>query len=90
VPLVNPATVAVVPVTVVPASAVDPMKGVTTYEVMGLPPSAGAVHVTVADPSAGVAETPVGVPGAPNGVTELDGGEIALVPIAFVAVTVKV
>ena len=59
---------------------------------MGLPPSdAGAVQVTVADPEPPVATTLVGAPGtAGPGVTELDGADAGPVPIAFVAVTVKV
>ena len=34
---------------------------------IGLPPSLGAFHVTVALPSPAVADTPVGVPGAVGG-----------------------
>ena len=41
--------------------------GVTVYEVIGLPPLAGAVQVTLADLSPAVAETPVGAPGAVGG-----------------------
>src|SRR3954470_8801089 len=56
----SPFTTAVVaggvPVTVVLGSAVVPTYGVTTYLVAG-PPVAGAVHVTVADSTAGVALT---------------------------------
>jgi len=40
--------------------------------VISLPPSAGAVHDTVADPLPEIADTPVGVPGAvepPDGTT---------------------
>src|SRR5579859_5228294 len=64
VPLVRPVIVAFVVVTVVDGWAVDPAYGVTVYEVIGLPPSAGAVQLTVALALPGAALTPVGVPGA--------------------------
>jgi len=51
---------------------------------------AGTVHDTVAEALPAAAATPVGVPGAVAGVTELDAAEAADVPIAFVAVTVNV
>jgi hypothetical protein len=62
--------------------------------VIALPPSdAGAVHVTVACVSPGVALTPVGAPGAVAaavGVTGDDGPDAGPVLTLFVAVTVKV
>ena len=60
---------------------------------MALPPLLdGAVQLTVADPLPAVAVTPVGAPGAVGalGVTALDGAEAGPVPMALVAVTVKV
>jgi hypothetical protein len=58
---------------------------------MGEPPvSAGAVHRSDADPSAGVTETSVGAPGDPSGVTAGDGSDTSDVfPAALVAVTVN-
>ena len=47
--------------------AVAPMNGVTVYDVIGLPPSAGAVQVTTADAFPAVAVTLVGAPGAVAG-----------------------
>jgi hypothetical protein len=62
--------------------------------VIGLPPSlAGAVQVTVACASPAVAVTAAGALGTvagATGVTSFDGADAALVPTAFVAVTVKV
>ena len=64
---------------------------VTVYSVIGLPPSeAGAVHETTARTSPGIADTSVGAPGTVGVVTEFDASEVALVPMEFVAVTVKV
>ncbi len=60
---------------------------------IGLPPLvAGAVQLTVAWALPATALTLVGGPGAVGalGVTELEGAEGLLVPIALVAVTVKV
>ena len=59
---------------------------------MPLPPSAGAVQDTTADPSPAVAVTPVGAPGAagPLGVTGVEAADAGPVPMALVAVTVKV
>jgi hypothetical protein len=51
---------------------------------------AGGVNETVACPFPPTAVTPVGDPGVVAGVTEFDALEDALVPIAFVAVTVNV
>jgi len=58
---------------------------------MAVPPfEDGAVHVMVATPLPGVALTLVGAPATVTGVTAADGADGALVPAAFVAVTVKV
>ena len=68
-----------------------PGSDVTVYSVMGLPPSeAGAIHETTARTSPGIADTSVGAPGTVGVVTEFDPSERALVPMEFVAVTVKV
>jgi hypothetical protein len=66
--------------------------------VIGLPPSGGAVHDTATEPSPGVADTPVGAPGAVSpvggaddvGVTGGEGVESGLVPAVLVALTRKV
>jgi hypothetical protein len=65
---------------------------VTVYPVMGVPPvDAGAVHDTGAEAFwPPVAVTPVGADGGPAGVAAAEGVEAALVPAAFVAVTVNV
>src|SRR5215472_13199756 len=55
------------PVTTVVGCAVEPMYGVTVYDVIWLPPSGGAVHVTAADASPAAALTPVGTPGTVGG-----------------------
>ena len=94
---VSPVAVTEVPVVV----AVTPSGSeVTVYSVIGLPPSeAGAVHETTTRMSPGVADTvaiiklvtnSVGAPGTRAGVTEFDASEDRLVPLEFVAVTVKV
>ena len=59
---------------------------------IALPPFAGAVQLTCADAFPAVAVTPVGGAGAVGapGVTAFDGVEAGPVPIALVAVTVKV
>ena len=67
---------------------------VTVYPVIAEPPSLiGAVNVTVAFSYPGTADTPVGAPGTVKdveGVTEFEAELAGPVPIAFVAVTVKV
>ena len=64
---------------------------VTVYEVIALPPlEAGGVHDTVAEASPAVAVTADGAPGTVAGVTLLEASEAGPVPMAFVAVTVKV
>ena len=59
---------------------------------IGEPPSfAGAVHETAIDePDAMETVTPVGACGTPRAVTELDATDAEDVPMALVAVTVKV
>jgi hypothetical protein len=95
-PFVRPVTVAVVaggePVTVVTVCAVVPMYGVIVYFVIGLPPLAGALHVTVALPIPGEAVGAAGSPGAVGAemVIAFDAVEGSPVPTALVAVTVKV
>ena len=98
--MVRPVTVAVVGTTVLPSGAVTvtvtgavtpAALDVTVYELMALPPfDAGAVQDTVAWALPAVAVTAVGAPGTVAGVTLLDASDAALVPTAFVAVTVKV
>ena len=84
------------PVTVigedVPVAVKPPGEEVTVYPVIAEPPlSLGAVKLTVALPLLPVAEIIVGTPGAiGNGVTAADGVELVPVPMALVAVTVKV
>lgn len=51
---------------------------------------AGAVKLTVACPLPGVAVPMVGAPGAVAGVAALEAADAGPVPIALVAVTVKV
>jgi hypothetical protein len=91
VPLVRPVTVVVLlsPPTVL----VWPPELVTVWLMIGLPPSAEAVHDTRAEPSPLVAETRVGADGGLGGATgttlEL-AAELGLVPVALAAVTVKV
>ena len=72
--------------------AVTPSRSeVTVYSVIGQPPSeASVVHETTARTSCGVADTPLGAPGTRAGVTGFDASEDRLVPLEFVAVTVKV
>ena len=85
---VRPVTVTEVLVVV---AVSPPGSDVTVYSVIGLPPSeAGAVHETNAETSLGIADTPLGTPGTRSGVTEFDASEGRLVPLEFVAVTVKV
>ena len=64
---------------------------VAVYVVMAAPPSlAGAVHETTAEALPAVADTPVGAPGTPaSGVTAVEAVDVAPVPAAFAAVTVK-
>jgi hypothetical protein len=66
VPFVSPVTVSLVgagePETVVVGCAVDPMKGVMTYEVTA-PPELGALQLSPAEALPAVATTLVGCPG---------------------------
>ncbi len=83
------------PVTVIgeepPVPVRPPGLEVTVYEVMTEPPlDTGAVKVIVASPLPRTAETLVGAPGVVEGTTELLAADAALVPTAFVAVTVNV
>ena len=58
---------------------------------MALPPfEAGAVQFTVAEPFPAVADTPVGGPGTPDGVTAFEGADTAPGPLALLATTVNV
>ena len=58
---------------------------------MALPPSeAGADHDTTAEALPATADTAVGAPGGPVGVTPEDGDDGRPVPLVLVAVTVKV
>ncbi len=58
---------------------------------MADPPSeAGAVQVTMADPTPAVAEPMVGAPAVVGVVTELDWAEAAPVPTPLMAATVNV
>jgi hypothetical protein len=67
-----------------------PDDAVTTYPVIVDPPLfAGALHVTVAEPAAGMATTSVGASAGPMGVTGTDSAEALPVPEMFVAVAVK-
>ncbi len=92
-PLVNPVTVNGEPA---PVAVRPPGLLVTVKPVIGEPPVlAGGVKLTVAWVFPAVAVTAVGAPGAvagggAAGVMLLLGSLAGLVPIAFVAVTVKV
>jgi hypothetical protein len=86
--LVKPITVTDAPVVVV---VIPPGDETTVYSVIALPPlEAGAVHETNALRSPGIADTSVGASGGPTGVTALEGAELELIPMEFVAVVVKV
>ena len=64
---------------------------VTVYPLTAAPFAAGAVQDTTLWASvSAVADTPEGAPGTADGTTAEDGAEAALVPFAFVAVTVNV
>jgi hypothetical protein len=89
VPLLKPPTVALVAPSVV---AVEPPGcALTVYRVMGLPPMlVGAVHVTMAEATPGIATTFVGESGTAAGTTALLGADMAPVPTALCARTVNV
>ena len=83
------------PVTVIglnaPVAVMPPGLEVAVYEVIALPPfAAGAVKLIVAWVLPGAAVNAVGAPGTVAGVTLLEGADAGPVPMAFVAVTVKV
>jgi len=63
---------------------VTPVRGPSTAVVVG------SVHETVAVVPATTAVTPVGGLGAARGVTAVEELDVALVPMALVALTVKV
>jgi hypothetical protein len=88
VPFVSPVTVIGLDA---PVAVMLPGLEVTVYEVIGLPPfEAGGVKLTVACWLPAVAVTAVGAPGTVAGVTLFDAADAGPVPIALVAVTVKV
>jgi hypothetical protein len=61
------------------------------YIVIAEPPSLpGATKLTVAPALPAAADTDVGAPGGPPGVTLFDAADAGLVPAELVAVTVKV
>jgi len=90
VPLVRPATTALVlaPFTV---AVRPPGLEVTVYDETGLKPVAsGGVQLTVAAASPSIAVTAVGASGGAAATTAFDGAEAGPVPTRLVAVTVKV
>jgi len=84
------------PVTWIGVSSVVPsfpeVAGITVYDVIGLPPSSGADHDTVAVVFPAVAVTLVGAAGCVRlaGVTEFDAADGGPVPTELVADTVNV
>jgi len=88
VPFTNPVTVIGEPG---PEAVKPPGLAVTVYCVIGSPPLlVGAAKLTTALPLPGMADTEVGAPGGPVGVTGEDGAEYGPVPTAFLAATVNV
>jgi hypothetical protein len=88
VPLVSPVTVIGEPPLV---AEKPPTFEETVYDVIDAPPLlTGGVNEIVACPFPATADTFVGLPGTVAGTTELLEADAVLVPIAFVAVTVKV
>jgi hypothetical protein len=87
-PFVRPLTVIgeLVPL----ALNVPPAMHVTAYDVIGEPPSAGALNAIVISALPAMAEPMIGASGTVIGVTLFDGADAGLVPTAFVAVTVNV
>ena len=74
-----------------PLAMMPPGDEVAVYEVIADPPfEAGGVNATVACPLPAVAMPIVGAPGTAAGVTLFEGVDEGPVPVAFVAVTVKV
>ena len=89
-PLVRPATVAVVAAPVEEAVK-PPGVEVTVYPVIAEPPvSVGAVHDTVACVFPDVAPTAVGAPGTIEGITAEEGLDATEAPRILVAVTLNV
>ena len=90
-PLVRPVMLWVRPVVAALASTPPAGFEVTVYPLTAVPPLlAGAVKVTLAVVLPAVAVPMVGAPGTPAGIALLDAPDAALLPIALVAVTVKV
>ena len=74
-----------------PLAVMPPGEDVTVYDVIGDPPlEAGGVKVTLACPSPASARPIVGASGTASGVTLFEGADCGPVPMALVAVTVKV
>ena len=90
VPLARPVTVMEVQGAVQEA-VMPPGEDVAVKLVMAVPPlDAGAVNVTVACVLPAVAVPMVGAPGGPSGVALFEAADAGPVPMALVAVTVKV
>ena len=88
VPLVRPVTVMG---EAVPLALMPPGEEVAVYDVIVAPPfEAGGANVTFACALPGSATPIVGAPGTAAGVTLFVGVDAGPVPMAFVAVTVKV
>ena len=77
-------------VVVVVGDSLTPLYTLIVYLLIGLPPSAGATHETVALSSPGFALTSVGANGFVAGVTAFECSEAGPVPAVLVASTVKV
>jgi hypothetical protein len=93
VPFFNPVTVHVkgnVPVVLVAVQVLPVGFDVTLYEMIGAPPSVGAVQLTLAAPFPATADGAAGATGTVAGVTETDAVDVVLVPTAFPALTVNV
>jgi hypothetical protein len=91
VPTVSPVSVVEADVGVSPVQPPHAGDGVTVYPVMVAPLLAGAVQLTVMfSLISGVALTAVGAPGTATSVIGAEAGDAGPVPIALVAVTVKV
>ena len=73
-----------------PDAVAPPGAAVTVYDVIGDPFADGALNDTLARPGPAVADTPVGVPGTPAGVTAFVAADAEPVPRLLVAVTVNV
>ena len=71
-PLVSPVTVMGL---ALPVAVMPPGDAVTVYELMAAPFDAGAVKLTLADPSPREALTPVGAPGTVAAFATVNVGE---------------